>query len=343
MYKKSLYDKAFKYFQTNLWKQFYDTDLFAVKFKDGEIGYCCVMGQLGKHICLSVYAGNEGLYSLLGMMMPDENFPEEEYQEMLLSQDCIQCSLENKIDMFPDEIKGFKAYAEEAGITLKGKGRKYIHFARFKPNCAPWYVKDKKDLEYIEVALEAALEVSKKLKNTSREELGFTENFDKIPLLEKNGNAFEWSIQEIPENISISQPLAVLPEDVAKELKGFNRQGSFECKVFRLPFPVQKSKNEQPRFPVLMLCIDLESGMIVSSPEMIADEKEAQMLLEAFVKSIYKNKILPKKISVFDEKTIELLKDFCKKTDTPMIVEVPKLVDDAFEDFLNHFGRMRGW
>ena len=61
MYKKSLYDKAFKYFQTNLWKQFYDTDLFAVKFKDGEIGYCCVMGQLGKHICLSVYAGNEGL------------------------------------------------------------------------------------------------------------------------------------------------------------------------------------------------------------------------------------------------------------------------------------------
>ena len=343
MYKKSLYKKAFNYFQTDLWNKFYDTDLFAVKYQDGEIGYCCVMGQLGKHICLSVYPGKQGFFSLLGMMTPDEDLSEEEYQEMLLGQDCIQCSLENKTNMFPDEIKDFKAFAEEAGIPLKGKGRKFIHFARFKPNCAPWYVKDKKDLEYIEIVLEAALEVSKKLKNASKEELGFTESFETIPLLEKNGKSFEWTKLELPENVSITQPVPVLPGDLAKELKNFKRQGSLECKIFRIPFPIQNKKDDQPRFPVLMLCIDLESGMIVSPPEMIADEDEEAKLFESFVKSIYHSKILPKRISVFDEKTIELLKDFCKKTDTPMIVEAPKFVDDAFEEFLNHFGRMGGW
>ena len=342
MYKKSLYDKASEYFKTDLWKQFYDTDLFAVKFRDGEIGYCCVMGRLGEHICLSVYPENQGLYSFLAMLNSDEDLSEDEYQEMLFSQDCIQCSLENKIDMFPDEVKEFKAYAEGTGIALKGKGRKYIHFARFKPNCAPWYVKNKNDLEYMEVALEAALEVSRRLQKKSKEDLGFTETLEEIPLLEKNGELFEWSKMELPKNISVSQPVPVLTEDAVRILKNFMRKGSLECKVFRLPFPVQNKKDDPPRFPALILCMDLESGMIVSPPEMIAEEDEEGKLLEAFVKSLCHNKILPKKISAFDDRTIRLLKDFCQKTETPMIVEATRLVDDAFEGFINHYGRMSG-
>ena len=342
MYKKSLYDKASDYFKTDLWKQFYDTDLFAVKFRDGEIGYCCVMGQLGEHICLSVYPGNQGLYSFLGLLNSGEDLSEAEYQEMLFSQDCIQCSQENKIDMFPDEIKEFKTYAEEAGITLKGKNGKYIHFARFKPNCAPWYVTDKKDLEYMEVALEAAVEVSKQLQKKSKKDLGFTLTLQEIPLLEKNGKSFEWSKMELPKNVSITQAVPVLAEDAVRILKSFKRKGSLECKVFRLPFPIQNKKDEPPRFPVFILCIDLESGMIVSSPEMIADEDEEGKLLEAFIKSLCNNKLLPKKISAFDDRTIRLLKNFCQKTETPMIIEATQVVDDAFEEFLNHYGRMGG-
>lgn len=43
--KDLLYDKVLAYQQTKLWNSLWDTNLFAVKYSDGKIGYCCVMGH----------------------------------------------------------------------------------------------------------------------------------------------------------------------------------------------------------------------------------------------------------------------------------------------------------
>lgn len=78
----SLYDKAFAYFNTELYKTLFDSDIFAVRFTDGEIGYCCVMGMLGEYISLAVYPGKSGLYSFYGInSLGDENISEQEYKE----------------------------------------------------------------------------------------------------------------------------------------------------------------------------------------------------------------------------------------------------------------------
>ena len=45
---ETLYDIALQYKKTKLWKQLCDTELFALKLSNGEIGYCSVMGRAGR-------------------------------------------------------------------------------------------------------------------------------------------------------------------------------------------------------------------------------------------------------------------------------------------------------
>ena len=341
-----LYDKAFEYFGTKLWKQLYDMDLFAVEFSDKEIGWCTVMGELGEHISLAVYVGNEGLktfYDLLGSN--DENISDEQYQEISLGQNCLHCSLETKDFMFPDELTEFKSYIERTGNKIKGERRKFVHFTKYAPHCLPWYIKSKNDLSYIEQALEAAVEVSKKLSEKSKIELGFppdeqNEMQKTIPLLSKTKTGFEWKTIELPQEIAVPYFEPKLSDEAAEELSSFERKGTLECKVFRIPFPLEDKKNEPPRYPAILLALDTDAGMIVSKPDFIMDDEEDLKLFDSFADIFFDQKFLPEKIKAFDDRTVNLLKNFCLQTETPIAVEPVREAEAAFGDMLMQMGMM---
>ena len=50
MIRKKSFDLAMEYFDTNLWKEISDCDMFAVRLPEDRIGYCIVMGMMGNHI-----------------------------------------------------------------------------------------------------------------------------------------------------------------------------------------------------------------------------------------------------------------------------------------------------
>ena len=346
MISDKLYGKAFDYFEAKLWEKLYDTDLFAVQLSNDKKGYCSVMGRLGEHICLALYVGDEGLASFFDILSVEaSNISEEEAQELMLSQNCIQCALETKANMFPDELKEFSAYTDKTGRKAKGR-RKYIHFAKYRPFCIPWDVKDRKDISNIETALEAAIEVARKLKDKSKEELGFPDDDrdemqSEIPLLIKSKSGFEWKTMELPTQILTPYHVPKLTDESIKEMKNYDRSGSIECKIFRMPFPSQGKESEQPRFPVLMMCVDRKTGFIVSKPNLITDENEDQMLFDHFADIFISQKLLPEKLIAFDSRTVNLLKTFCDQTKTPLIVEPTKLADNAFKDMLGFMGGMK--
>ena len=92
----SLYDAAFVYKKTELWKQLYDRELFAVRFTDCIIGYCCALGNLDEDFSLCVYVGTEGQNSFYTMLNADSD---ETDDDIFLSLNCLKCSFVHKDEL----------------------------------------------------------------------------------------------------------------------------------------------------------------------------------------------------------------------------------------------------
>lgn len=58
--KDQLYDAAFKYKKTGIWKKLWDNEIFAVRLNNGETGYICTMGKDSGLNALGVFIGDEG-------------------------------------------------------------------------------------------------------------------------------------------------------------------------------------------------------------------------------------------------------------------------------------------
>jgi hypothetical protein len=153
---EKLYDIALRYKSTKLWKQLYDTELFAVGLSNGEIGYCCIMGELGEHIALALYVARDGLDSYRHLFKAGDADTEMAQHEIMLSQDCLMCSFENKDELAPIEIEEAQRYAQAHGVAYRGKNS-FPQFKRYKPAHYPWFLKDE-DEQLLFEALSAAKE-----------------------------------------------------------------------------------------------------------------------------------------------------------------------------------------
>lgn len=237
---KTLYALADRFRREALWKRLSDDMLFAIPLPEGTIGYCCVMGMLGEHFSLAVYAGETGLASyrdiVEGVTSP--------FSERLFFQECVAVSYEAKQDLPPysrSEIDGY-------GLAFRGK-RAYPCMQSLKPGRYPWRVESPADEEVLALALRAGLEVSRRLGNGKHQQvdllagpgdggsaasLGFSEGPPygrSIPLIAENADgSFTWSMTPLPEPVAPVYPAPVLTDDLlGARLKKTKRLGVWSC------------------------------------------------------------------------------------------------------------------
>lgn len=119
-----LYEAAFRYKKTKLWKKMWDTDIFAVKLNSGETGYVSIMGRNGEYNALGLYIGKAGFESFR-LMANLSRYSGSEFRdrELMLQQKCLQTALQNREDLRPEEVDEARAYAKKNGIRLSGKTR----------------------------------------------------------------------------------------------------------------------------------------------------------------------------------------------------------------------------
>ncbi len=354
MTKDTLYALAFRFKKTELWNKLLEQQLFAVKFSDGTIGYCSVMGSQGIHLSLGIYPGTEGLASfrkISNKMQPKLTLRD---YELLLSQKCLQCSFEGKEELSPQEAKEVRAYAKAHGIPLKGSNA-YPQFSWFEPSKVPWHVDLPVHFIYLREALLATLDIAAKLQADTAHALGFTENIDSgpIPLLSVGDDGVVWSTTELPEDKNPEYPSPRIEDEIlTAKVRALPRSAqSLLCDVAMLPRPERDVEAEKasgyrkkepmvaPFYPYMLLAVDQASGAILTAHVIKDYGAESDQLVRNLMERFVEIGSLPGTILLKDERTEALLKPMARLLGVKLqrkkrIKELEEAEDDLFDYLL---------
>ncbi len=283
---KNLYKLALQYQDIELWKTLWDNQIFAVKFSDGEIGYCCVMGAAGTFCGLAIYIGDEGINSYL--KISSGNFAELDETEIKFSQQCIMCSFAKPSQMNRTSQLKTRTNLKNAGFDLK-QIKSYPMFEKFLKYHLPTSNINEIDKQHFVEAFYACFEVDKKLKVKSIDELHLTDDknlFGKtIPYLicRKDGN-YTWRTKKLPEDVFIdcyyAEDYNPLLAQKIKNVKPMNN--TWLCGIFRFHSTI-KDLDGIPYFPLAQVLLDKESEFMYNMEICKFEEKE---------ETIFPNKLL---------------------------------------------------
>lgn len=340
MISDKLFEAALQYKNAKPWKVLLDSNLFAVRFSDGVVGYCSTMGNLGTYNALAVYPGEEAFESLRQIMYPDDFMVDQ--KKAALEQECLQCCFDNKSDLMPQELEAAQDYARRNGIVYRGK-MAFPHFLRFQPYHLPWMLQGEREQEYLILALRSAVEIAQQLSAGGKtlEELGFEGQIHserQIPLLEWTEKGCVWSKTKLPAPREKQFPKPRLENDLTvQRLKQMKKSGTWACELVYLMNPVENSNGGAPYYPLLLLAVNSVNGQIIP-PQMAENGQEAH-LLEQFAEELLSSGICPYKMQVRADRTEKTLETFCKQVGIKLnpCRELPILdeIEADLSDFLD--------
>ncbi len=154
---KALYEAAAEFRKAAPWEWVKETDVFGVRNpKTGEVGYCCLMGELGEMLAMAVYEGTEGLQGYLkirrGQIKPGN-------PDALYVQKCLMLSFENKKLLQEDDLE----IIDELGLAFRGRNAWPV-FRSYKPGYFPWFL-NRDEVLYMTIALRQAMDVFIRMKH----------------------------------------------------------------------------------------------------------------------------------------------------------------------------------
>lgn len=321
----------------------WDTQVFAVKLSDGNIGYISIMGMAGEHCALGLYIGTEGLDSFRTIAKANQFMMDTlEFQESLLQQNCLQCAFEGKDALSEEEREETKSFAHAHGIRLAGKNA-YPHFEKYQPNCYPWFLQTEQEQEYLCEALEAAIELAKRLEGKYPQELGLAEIGDyseNILMLEQNNGEYFLGRVKLPKPQHVSYPNPKPENDISvARLKKIRKAGVWECEIITCPAPIQNSPEDIPTFPMIFLAVENQTDFILPILPILNYQQNAQKLLDSFIEACLQHKICPAELKVRDERTYAFAEALCGKLGIKISIdENLPVLDDAEYEFMMQFG-----
>ncbi len=320
---KTLYDAAIEFRKIEPWEWMKETEVFGVQNpQNGEVGYCCIMGELGEVLAMAVYLGTEGLQGYMkiqkGQINPDE-------PDSLYIQDCLMLSFEDK--RFVDQED--RQIINELGFKFRGRNS-WPLFRSYKPGYFPWFLSRDEAL-YMTDALQQAKEVclrfkeNKKLLSIPKKNLYLT----KVP--EKRDGMIvwkdEWREPAPLKRVKYSDEKVdeVRVQRIRKTAKP--TPVIWEIDFFYTPTPI--AEGERPYFPYAIMLIDRDSGFILDM-HLARKAGYKKEFLEKFLSCIEKMSILPLEILVRKEELVNLLEPYTSRLNIKLsVVKRLENIDNA--------------
>lgn len=349
MTRDKLYEAAFRYKKAGLWKKLWDSEVFAVKLKSGEIGYISIMGKNREYNALALYIGDEGFGSYL-LLTDMDRYSGSEFKnhEWLFRQKCLQAAFDGKEELLPEEVEEVRAYAKKNGIRLSGRNA-FPHFCKYEPGRYPWKVKTQADMNALFEAVEAAVLLADMIGSRRPATLGIfpLQRAGKgIPLFSADkGKLVQEGVVPIPGTPDEKCAYIKAENEIAiASVKKLPKHGIWEAEIVAFPQPVQDDPEEAPYVPTFLMVVENKSHYLLPGAMMHYGEIDFQETLQEFADAWKQEKACPREIRCRDERTYALLKDFCEKAGVKIGVyegEMPAL-DDAQDALWNRMSQEDG-
>jgi hypothetical protein len=256
---RSLYKAATELHGLKPWTWMSDTEMFGVKNPDdGQMGYCCVLGELEEVFALVVYLGPEGLAAYLRLQSGEIDLHDPDVAHV---QNCLMASFEDRKDLDQEDLRLIK----KLGLKFRGRAA-WPQFRSYRPGYVPWYLEGW-EARFLRVALEQAAHVASRLKE-KRDLLDSPVENSLLTRVQvaQNGN-------EIWEDRWME-----LPKVEEKERRGFPvnelrlaataKPGKLKKETWEIDFfyfPAAVKEGERPYFPIAALIMDHDSGLALDT------------------------------------------------------------------------------
>ena len=338
-----LFELAFEYRKTKLWKKVTEANLFAIRLSDGRIGYCCVIGAFGSGRSIIMYMGDEGFNSYRNIVKHSKNPAQDmETNELFLAQDCIECAFENKEALSDDEQVAALEYARAHKIRISGE-KAYPHFFRIKPRMVPGGL-DEDDFPVMEELLSGVIFIAQQLETKSPYELGFADVLQvynttaRIPLFENTENGFQAGMTNLPPLQEEVYPKPGLSNEVSmQKMKRLQKGGTLLCHVVCLPEPIIDHSAQTGYFPMTVFAMDKQNGYVLPMDIVQDYYGNPDLLLDKFIEGLKQWGGCPKKIVAQGERTYCFLKGFCEKFGISLVEkDTVRPLAEFEQNFLNH-------
>ena len=328
---KSLYDAAIAFRNIKPWEWMKETDIFGVQNpQTGEVGYCCIMGEMGEVLAIAVYLGTEGLEGYLnirrGQIQHDD-------PDSLFIQNCLMLSFENRKLVQEDD----REIINELGLKFRGKNAWPV-FRRYEPGYFPWFL-NRDEVLYMTNALQQATDICLRFKDDAKLFRAPDKNQYLIRVAEEKNGRVSWkdewrkpSLLEKKDQGFYKPVDEVRIQRLKKTVK--STHAIWEIDFFYAPTPVLEG--ERPFFPYAIMIIDHDTGFILDMH--LAETRSYQEeFLDQFLNCIETTSVIPLEILARKEEAVKLLETYASRLNI-RLSRVKKLqnIDHARREMAKH-------
>lgn len=337
---KNLYELAYEFLELEPWKKITDNKIFGVKHpQTGELNFCSVVGNGGEVFSLNIFPGIKGYISLSRIFNPEYMDHEMAYTLNSLMVDFVN----------PQEIDELTVNKFKLMDIDYQKHSLIPAFRSYKEGYMPWDISDD-EIDLVTPVLEQAIIMCKDIMSGEKDVLpNSNENSTflfRIP--ENTENKIIWDYDYINHNFDFKSFFdnqirdvyynEVLLKKIQK--RASDRSKTIEMDYFFYPVPTLDEgadpKNSRPAFPIIIVCADSETEMILENSMVKFDELN-QGIINTLTNCMENNSLLPIEVKVIRYELEDLILPISQKLQFEVSVEDELPVIDTIE---GHFIQM---
>ncbi|WP_044564963.1 DUF6930 domain-containing protein [Anaerococcus provencensis] len=331
-----LYELAYEYRKTKLWKKISEDQFFAIKLNDDKIGFINIMGAGNEYNAINLTIGEDNLLNFKKVIESNMDYSNYDYFVSTLLLENHQLIFGNKDDLDPGEVKEVRKFKKEHGIKITGS-LTFPYFRKSVKFSPLTQFDNEKDYSYIKQAISASIDLSKILGYSNTEDLNIYSIYDEpsIMALENDGESYKIKDSlNVDWNKEISYPIAnIININILKNIKKAKKSGQMECQLVILPEPVEDSEFV-PHYPQILLAVDKRSGEAISTNPVEDYTKNPNEIVNSFFEMLVNLDRIPEVINVADKRTFNLLKEICANSKINLSIK-DNLME--LEEVKNHF------